>query len=129
MSEKFNLGDMRDLDTSIRKIMNDTRSKYSLQINESIYLPRNKGGRGLKNFESIYKKNRITTGIKVLTAKDPGIICVKAFDKIRMNVNKSSIIKDAIKYAKDFNTEFEPLEDSFLLHYYDKDEIRTSTTK
>ena len=118
MSEKFNLADKRDLDAVIRKIMNDTRSKYSLQIHESKYLPRSKGGRGLKNFEYTYKKTRVKTGIKLLTSNDPNIVCVKHFDKIRMNANKSSIIKDAIKYTKkDFNAEFEPLEDNFLLHY------------
>ena len=128
-SEKFNLGDMRDMDGTIRKIMSETRSKYSLQMNESIYLPRSKGGRGLKNFEQTYKKTRIKTGMKLLTSKDPNIICVKKFDKIRMDKGKSSIIKDSIKYAKeDFDTIFEPLEDNFLLHY-DKDGVRRETAE
>ena len=67
--------------------------------------------------------------MKLLTSNDPNIICVKNFDKIRMSKNKSSIIKDSIKYAKeDFNVEFEPLENNFLLHYY-KDGCNRNTSK
>ena len=115
-SERFKIGDLRDMDIIIRDIMNKHNAKYSLQLNASLYLPRNKGGRGLKNFESMYKKCRIKAAINLLTTNDPRIICVKEMDRYRMEKGNSSIISEAIRYAKnDFNLKFERMENSFII--------------
>ena len=104
-SEKFNLTDIRDLDRLIREVMNQHNAKYSLEMNCSLYLPRKKGGRGLRNLEMIYKKTKIKAAMNLLTNPDPRIKCVKIFDKGRMAKGKSSIIKDAVRYAQE---DFEP---------------------
>ena len=62
-SEKFNLGDVREMDSIIRDIMYKVNGKYSLQSNTSLYLPINKGGRGLKNLEVTYKKIKMKAGV------------------------------------------------------------------
>ena len=100
-SERFNISDLREMDVIIRDIMNKQNAKYSLQLNASLYLPRSKGGRGLKNFEMLYKKTKVKAAMKILTASDPRMICVKQFDEKRMNKGRSSIINDAKKYARD----------------------------
>ena len=130
MSEKFNLGHMREFDTLLRKIMNEVHSKYSLQLNESLYLPRSQGGRGLKNFENLYKKNRIKAAMYILTTTDSRIAKVKEFDQIRMKENKSSITKDAIKFAEeDFDVKFVPLENDFSIEFIRNEETLTTSKK
>ena len=114
--EKFKLGDLREMDSIIRDILNKHDAKYKLQLNASLYLPRNKGGRGLRNFEMLYKKTKIKAAMNLLTGEDPRIKGVKEFDKSRMKKGKSSIISDAIRYATyDFNLTFDPLDSSFMV--------------
>ena len=72
------------MDTSVREVMNRNQAKYKLQINSSIYLPRNKGGRGLKNLENTYKQIRIKTAINIVEQKEPRIKLVKKFHEDRM---------------------------------------------
>ena len=116
-TERFNLGDLRDFDKTVRDIMNKQRAKYSLQMNASLYLPRGKGGRGLKNFETLYKKTRIKAAMNLLCGTDPRIQCVKDFDQSRMIKGKSSIIGDAVRYAKeDFGITLESVENGFLVN-------------
>ena len=128
-SEKFNLGDIREMDQSIRNILNEVKAKYKLQVNSSLYLPRNKGGRGLKNLETTYKHTKVVAAMNLLTTNDPRMECVRQFVKKRVKKGRSSIITDAIKYAEeDFDVIFEPLDDNFVVHYQ-KDGESVSTSK
>ena len=127
-TEKVNLGDLREIDMSIRNIMNINNAKYKLQANSSLYLPRSLGGRGLKQIEYIYKITRIKAAARILTDVDPEMKTVKEFDLLRMKKNRSSIIRDAIAYScEDFNAEFVQLENGFELHYGDE-QNRKSTS-
>ena len=126
-TERFNLTDLRDIDICIRRVMNDQHAKYKLQANCSLYLPRSKGGRGLKQVELTYKITRIKAAMKILTDEDPEMIMVKNFDKLRMEKGRRSIIKDAVLYSKDvFDAELIPQENGFLFNFGDRDK-REST--
>jgi hypothetical protein len=126
-TERFNLGDLREIDVCIRCVMNDHHAKYKLQANSSLYLPRSKGGRGLRQVEITYKASRIKAAMKILTDHDPEMILVKQFDKRRMENGRSSIVKDAIVYSKDvFDAEFVPEDNGFLFHYGDPDKRETT---
>ena len=117
-SERFNLTDIRELDKIIREGMNQYHAKYSLQMNASLYLPRQKGGRGLKNLEMIYKKTKIKAMMNLIESSDPRIKCVKKFHIERMHKGKSSIINDAVNFAKqDFGLTFVQPEVSFEIEY------------
>ena len=127
-SEKFKLDDLREIDQLIRDVLNEQRAKYRLQANSSLYLTRSKGGRGLKNIETTYKKTKIAAAMNLMTRVDPRIELVREFEKIRRDKGKSSILSDAIRYAKeDFGMTFEPLENNFVVHY-EKDGNKVSTS-
>ena len=129
-SEKFNIGDIREIDTSIREILNQVKAKYMLQANSSLYIPRNKGGRGLKKLETIYKKTKVIGAINLLTSNDPRMECVKIFEKKRVEKGRSSIITDAVRYAEDyFDIIFEPLDNNYLVHYQKNGENVTASNK
>ena len=105
-TEKMNLGDIGEIDTTIRDIMNQNHAKYKLQINASLYLKRFMGDRGLKNLEVTYKKLKIKAALKIITDKEPRMKMVKTFEENRMKKKRTSIIKDAIEYTKnDFHCE------------------------
>ena len=96
-SEKFNLGDIREMDILIRNILNKVKAKYMLQANSSLYIPRNKGGRGLKNLETTYKKIKVIAAMNLLTKNDPRMECVRKFEMNRMKKGRSSILIDAVR--------------------------------
>ncbi len=128
-SEKFNIEDIRGIDLIIRNILNERKAKYKLQKNESLYLPRIMGGRGLKNLESTYKRTKVAAAMNLLTNVDPRLRIVCKFEKLRKERGRSSILTDAIRYAKeDFIIDFEPLEHDFVVHY-EKDGQKVSTSK
>ena len=94
-----------------------------------MYLPRSKGGRGLRNLEITYKKTKVVAAMKLMTTVDPRMELVREFEKIRMKKGRSSILTDAIRYAsEDFDMKFEPLENDFVVHYQ-KDGESESTSK
>ena len=64
-----------------------------------VYISLVEGGRGLKHFESIYKKTRVKAAMNILSSPDPRIQCVKKFDLQRMRKGRSSVINDVVKYA------------------------------
>ena len=129
-SERFNLNDIRDLDKCIREVMNTVKAKYSLQMNASLYLPRQKGGRGLQNLESVYKRTKIKAAINLIENTDPRIQCVKSFDMERMKKGKSSIIKDAVKYAADdFQLKFILSDSEFEMEYIKANEVCKTSDK
>ena len=103
-SEKTNLTDLRNLDTIVREAMNRNRAKYKLQMNASLYLTRNKGGRGLKGFETMYKETKVKATMRLAADDDERMLTVKLYDLNRKDRNRSSLIKDGISYAlNDFN--------------------------
>ena len=126
-SERFNICAIREMDQSIRDVMNAVRAKYSLQMNASLYLPRNTGGRGLRMLETTYKKTRIKAALNLITSSDPRMKCVRMFDDKRKKNNRTSIIKDAERYLKDdFGMELETNDNGFLVHF-GPEESREST--
>ena len=117
-SERFNLTGIRELDKIIREVMKQYHAKYSLQMNATLYLSRQKGCRGLRNLEMVYKKTKIEAMMNLFESADPRIKCVKRFHMERMNKGKSSIINDAVKFAKeDFGFTFVQLENRPEMNY------------
>ena len=119
------------MDKLIRDTLNQVKAKYMLQTNSSLYIPRNKGGRRLKQLEITYKKTKVMATINLLISNEPRMICVKYFEKKRVEKGKSSIISDAVRYAEeDFDIKFEPLENNCVVHYKkDGKKLRTSDKK
>jgi hypothetical protein len=129
-TEKINLTDLRQMDRTIREILNKQKAKYKLQLNEALYLPRNKGGRGLKQFERTYKILRIKSALNVITEDEPRMTMVRRFDEIQRQKNRSSLIKDAIKFAQeDFDAQLEVQDNTFTFSFKKDDTTEVTTNK
>ena len=106
------------MDEYIREVMNRNNAKYKLQISSSLYMSRNKGGRGLRNMEMSYKCTKIKTAIKILRDNDPKMILVRKFDILRKKKKRKSIINDATQYSKnDFEAKFDINENEFTFEF------------
>ena len=129
-SEKFNIGDIRDIDISTRAVLNNVKAKYPLQMNSSLYVSRTNGGRGLKSLETTYKRTKVAAAMNLLTRDDPRMECVRQFERKRMEKGRSSCITDAIRFAEeDFDLKFEVLQNDFIVHYEKDGETKTTSDK
>ena len=66
--------------------------------------------------------------MNLLTKDYPRMKVVFEFERKRIKKGSSSVITDAIRYAKeDFNVTFEPLENNFMVHFQNKGELLTTS--
>ena len=88
---------LKDVDRCIRKVMNVCGAKHTNTVNEGLYLSRQKGGRGLRSVQTLYKDTKIKAAIKLKQNEDPRIKLVNRFFQIHIETNSYSIFKEAEK--------------------------------
>ena len=71
--------------------MNTLGAKHTNIMNDILYLPRSKGGRGLISIERLYKESKIKTAVKVAQDPDKRMQIVKQFHIKVMNTTSYSL--------------------------------------
>ena len=61
------------------------------------------GGRGLKSVENEYKLAKIKTAVNLYQNQDPTMKVVREFEESATETGHHSLIKDAVKYAKELD--------------------------
>ena len=61
------------------------------------------GGRGLKSVENEYKLTKIKTAVNLYQNQDPTMKVVREFEERATETGHHSLIKDAVKYAKELD--------------------------
>ena len=102
---KFSVKSIKEMDSIVRKVMNAQGAEHTLQLNAINYLPRNKGGRGLRSFEESYKITKVKLAVKLVNDKDPRMEIVREYHNTAAESNSFSIFKDAKRYAQEFDIE------------------------
>ena len=64
-----------------------------------MYLPRRRGGRGLKSIEEQYKVTKIKSAVTMYANNDKKIEMVRRFEEKSEASGRRSLVKDAKKYA------------------------------
>lgn len=128
-TQSINITSLREMDESIRNVMNENKAKYQLQTNSSLYLPRGKGGRGLKSLEYTYKITKIKAAVKLIEDNDPKMKLVKEFDIVRKSKKRKSILNDAGKYSLQlFDAKFVITEEGHFTFEYKKNNTTETTS-
>ena len=81
--------------------MNRCGAKHTNIVNESLYLPRCKGGRGLKSLENAYKDINVKAAMKLKVNKNPRMKLVNRFHQLHLNTNSYSLFKEAQRYCNE----------------------------
>ena len=100
---KFPISVPKEMDSSIRENMNITGSKHTNQMNVVNYMPRAKGGRGLRSLEESYKDIKIKLAIKLSNDTDSRMAIVRKFHETCIQSKSFSIFKDAERYTKELS--------------------------
>ena len=69
-----------------------------------LYLPRRKGGRGLRSIECEYKLAKIKPAVKLYQNSDITVTCVRMFEERAAEKGHSSLLTEAHKYAEKFDS-------------------------
>ena len=93
------------MDIAIRDCMNVTGSKHTNLMNAVNYMPRAKGGRGLRSLEQSYKSSKIKLALKIFEETDPRMKIVKEYHERSKESNSFSILKDAQRYSSEIGLE------------------------
>ena len=120
---KFQITFLREMDASIRKSMNISGAKHTNLINAALYLPRAKGGRGLRCIEQTYKEAKIKIAMKITNTKDQRVQLVKTFHNENRESNSYSIYKEAVKYANEFDINLEVTDNTVKIDFPDGSQI------
>ena len=102
---KFTINTINEMDATIRDVMNHLGAKHTNLMNAITYLPRSKGGRGLRSLEDTHKATKIKLAIKLVQDPDHRLDIVRAYHDNNVNTKSFSLFKDATKYSSELGFE------------------------
>ena len=95
------LSELRDVDRAARKIIVENGGKHPASLTSLLYLPRERGGRGLRSVEHEYKITKIKSLLKLYQNPDQTVEAVREFEEHAMASGHQSLVKEAAKYAEE----------------------------
>ena len=102
-TQHWPLSELRDVDRAARKIIVENGGKHPASLTSLLYLPREKGGRGLRSVEHEYKITKIKSLLKLYQNPDQTVEAVREFEEHAMASGHQSLVKEAAKYAEEHN--------------------------
>ena len=69
------------------------------------YLPREKGGRGLRSVEMEHKATKIKGAVRLYCNGDPAIQMVREFEEREEEMGRRSVVKEASGFAEELGVE------------------------
>ena len=87
----------------IKVIIVKNGGKHPASLTSLLYLPRGKGGRGLRSVEHEYKITKIKSLLKLYQNSDQTVEAVRKFEEHAMASGHQSLVKEAAKYAEELN--------------------------
>ena len=102
-TQHWPLSELRDVDRAARKIIFENGGNHPASLTSLLYLPREKGGRGLRSVEHEYKITKIKSLLKLYQNPDQIVEAVREFEEHAMASGHQSLVKEAVKYAEELN--------------------------
>ena len=69
------------VDRDARKIVTEGGGKHPFGTTSLLYLPRDKGGSGLRSVETEYKETNVKAAVKLYQNRDPAMKMVREFEE------------------------------------------------
>ena len=83
-----------EVDRAARKIIVENSGKHPASLTSLLYLPRQKGGRGLPSVEHEYKLTKIKSLLKLFQNSDQTLEAVREFEEHAMASGHQSLVKE-----------------------------------
>ena len=91
------------MDRAARKIIVENGGKHPASLTSLLYLPWEKGGRGLRSVEHEYKITKIKSLLKLYQNSDQTVEAVREFEEHAMALGHQSLVKELANYAEELN--------------------------
>ena len=85
---------LKEVDRCIRGVMNVCGDKHTNTVNDGLYLPRNKGGMGLRSVENTYKEIKVKAAVMLKKHEDPRMKLVNKFHQVHLHTNSYTLFKE-----------------------------------
>ena len=80
-TQQWPIMDIQEIDRKARRIVTENVRRHPCGSNAILYLPRDKGGRGLRSVEMEYKARKIKRPVRLYGNEDPAIKMVWQFEE------------------------------------------------
>ena len=104
-TQQWPMMDIQEIDRKARKIVIENGGRHPCGSNAIFYLPRDKGGRGLRSVEMEYKATKIKSAVRLYYNEDPAIQMVREFEERAEEMGRRSMVKDAFRLAEELGIE------------------------
>ena len=96
-TQHWPLSELRDVDRAARKIIVENGGKHPASLTSLLYLPREKGGRGLRSVEHEYKITKIKSLLKLYQNSDQTVnpVCVTTEGKVVTATRAGNLLKQS----------------------------------
>ena len=101
-TQHWPLTELRKIDREARKIIVENGGKHPCGSTSILYLPREKGGRGLRSVEQEYQVTKVKVAVKLYRNDDQAMKMVRKFEERAEELGHQSLVKDAAKCAEEF---------------------------
>ena len=97
---------MRQFDGDACKIVPEGGGRHPCGTTSLLYLPLDKGGRGLRSATTEYKETKFKAAVKLCQDIEPAMKMVREFEEQAESKGYQSITKEAGKYAEEYGRSY-----------------------
>ena len=101
-TQHWPLTELRKIDREARKIIVENGGKHTCGSTSILYLPGEKGGRGLHSVEQEYQVTKVKAAVKLYRNGDQAMEMERKFEERAEELGQQSLVKDAAKCAEEF---------------------------
>ena len=106
-TQHWPITELRQVDRDARKIVTDGGGKHPCGTTSLLYLPRDKGGRGLRSVETEYKETKVKAAVKLYQNRDLAMKMVREFEEQAEIKGYQSMTKESGKYAEEYGLQLQ----------------------
>ena len=98
-TQHWPITELRQVDRDARKIVTEGGGKHPCGTTSLLYLPRDKGGRGLRSVETEYKEKKVKAAVKLYQNRDPAMKMVREFEEQAESKGYQSMTREHGSYT------------------------------
>ena len=106
-TQHWPITELRQVDRDARKIVTDGGGKHPCGTTSLLYLPRDKGGRGLRSVETEYKETKVKAAVKLYQNRDLAMKMVREFEEQAESKGYQSMMKESGMYAEEYSPQLQ----------------------
>ena len=106
-TQQWPMTELKTLDREARKKVVENGGKHPSGSTAVLYMPREKGGRGLRSIEVEYKVTKIKAALKLYRNGDSAMAMACDFEERAEEFGHSSLVKEAVRYAEEMGLQLQ----------------------